>query len=97
MQRPTIIPSEDETAFIARILEHADSQQVGYLTPQSAIDVFNRSGLSRVELRDIWKLSDADSNGKLSQDELAVAIRLMGWMQSGRPFSESLLEKRMYL
>ncbi|EAU89508.1 hypothetical protein CC1G_07734 [Coprinopsis cinerea okayama7 len=93
MQKPTVTPSDEENAFVQQILEHTNSVEAGFLTAQAAVDIFNRSGLSRLELRDIWSLSDADSNGRLSQDELVVAIRLMGWMQSGRPFSESLLEK----
>ncbi|TFK19448.1 hypothetical protein FA15DRAFT_674421 [Coprinopsis marcescibilis] len=93
MQKPTVSPSPDESALIARILDHAQRQNSDFLTAEEAVDIFNRSGLSRLELRDIWKLSDADRNGRLSQDELAVAIRLMGWMQTGRAFSESLLEK----
>jgi epidermal growth factor receptor substrate 15 len=94
MQRPTVTPSDDERALIRRILAQTNSLEAGYLQTEVAIDVLNRSGLSRLELRDVWKLSDADSNGRITQDELAVAIRLMGWMQSGRPFSEALLEKR---
>ncbi|KAH6918053.1 hypothetical protein BKA70DRAFT_1381078 [Coprinopsis sp. MPI-PUGE-AT-0042] len=93
MQRPTVTPSDDEKALIRRILAHTNSLEAGYLETEVAIDVLNRSRLSRLELRDVWKLSDADSNGRITQDELAVAVRLMGWMQSGRPFSEDLLVK----
>lgn len=93
MARPVMTPSDDERALIRRILAHTNSLEAGYLVTDTAIDVFNRSGLSRPQLREVWKLADADANGRIAQDELAVAIRLMGWMQSGQPFSEGLLEK----
>ena len=86
--------TEEENAFADEILRQANCDQTGLLTADSAVEVFNRSGLSRYELRDIWSLADADSNGVLSRDELLVALRVMGWVQSGKTFVESLGDKR---
>ncbi|KAJ2925255.1 hypothetical protein H1R20_g11821, partial [Candolleomyces eurysporus] len=85
--------TEEENAFADEILRQTYCNQTGLLTADAAVEVFNRSGLSRYELRDIWGLADADSNGVLTRDELLVALRVMGWVQSGKSFVESLVDK----
>ncbi|KAF5334601.1 hypothetical protein D9611_011984 [Ephemerocybe angulata] len=88
-----IPPTEEEIAFADQILQHANSHHAGSLTADAAVQVFNRSGLSRYELRDIWSLADADSNGVLAKDELLIALRVMGWVQSGKKFAVGLMDK----
>ena len=93
--RPMAIPAtEEENVFADEILRQTYCNQTGLLTADAAVEVFNRSGLSRYELRDIWGLADGDSNGILTRDELLVALRVMGWVQSGKAFAESLVDKR---
>lgn len=89
----TVPPTNDELAFANAVLESVGNT-TGKLTSDVAVEIFNRSGLSRFELRDIWGLADADSNGVLAKDELLVALRIMGWVQSGEKFSQSLRDRR---
>ena len=95
MVRPMAIPpTAEESAFADEILRRSNCQHTGLLTAEAAVEVFNRSGLSRYELRDIWGLADGDANGVLSKDELIVALRVMGWVQNGKRFTEALVDKR---
>ncbi|KAF6764141.1 hypothetical protein DFP72DRAFT_870864 [Ephemerocybe angulata] len=73
-----IPPTEEEIAFADQILQHANSHHEGSLTADAAVQVFNRI------------LADADSNGVLAKDELLIALRVMGWVQSGKKFAVGL-------
>ena len=84
-------PSEDEMNLANQILLLSDCQQGGVLKSDAAIDIFNRSGLSYLSLRDIWNIADENASGELTIHELAAAIRLMGWVQAGKTLEKSLL------
>ena len=87
-------PTADEIAFADHILLYCNCLDTCKLTADKAVDVFNRSGLSRSELREIWGLADGDENGVLEKHELLIALRVMGWVQSGEKFSKELVNKR---
>mmetsp|Transcript_22227 Transcript_22227/g.44582 ORF Transcript_22227/g.44582 Transcript_22227/m.44582 type:complete len:95 (+) Transcript_22227:1677-1961(+) len=57
----------------------------GKLTGQQAKGMLMKSGLPVEQLRDIWRLSDIDRDGKLDADEFTVAMFLI----------DSLRRKRM--
>ncbi|KAF8889609.1 hypothetical protein BD779DRAFT_1520096, partial [Infundibulicybe gibba] len=76
-----------ELALVQKIFAHAQDA-LGLptrdaLPGQCAIEIFNDCGLSPETLGDIWGIADADNHGFLSPNELAAALRLMGWAQSG--------------
>ncbi|PPQ79333.1 hypothetical protein CVT25_002563 [Psilocybe cyanescens] len=93
MTSPTSSASEEEVQLASQILNMTNCQQTGVLSADAAIDIFRKSGLSFAILRDIWAIADADVSGDLTQEELAVAIRLMGWVQAGEALHDSLLQK----
>ncbi|EKM77366.1 hypothetical protein AGABI1DRAFT_77389 [Agaricus bisporus var. burnettii JB137-S8] len=93
------VPTQGELSVVAAILEYArvnsspssnldDNSQ---LDSQTAVDILQRSGLSNVELSSIWTIADEDQDGNLSERELAIAVRLIGWAQSGKPVNRSFL------
>ncbi|KAJ2919872.1 hypothetical protein MD484_g563, partial [Candolleomyces efflorescens] len=85
-------PTPEELDLVADILLFTNTKESRILPTESAIDVFERSDLSREELREIWRLADKDRNGMLTSRELAVALRLIGWVQVGEPLSAHLIE-----
>ncbi|QWU86932.1 hypothetical protein CA3LBN_001150 [Candidozyma haemuli] len=54
-----------------------DPERKGFIQGDTAIGIFNKSGLSRPDLESIWNLCDAGNRGKLNKDEFAVAMHLV--------------------
>lgn len=53
-------------------------------------EVFQRSGLPDSELSQIWRLSDADGDGRLSRQEFVCAMALLQRRREGSPLPMSL-------
>ncbi|PPQ89620.1 hypothetical protein CVT25_012537 [Psilocybe cyanescens] len=89
------LPSADELSLASRLLETNTGSwnRSDTLSVDTAIGIFKQSGISFKQLREIWSIADRDGSGKLSKEELAVVIRLTGWVQAGKVLDESLLEK----
>ncbi|KIM46718.1 hypothetical protein M413DRAFT_440303 [Hebeloma cylindrosporum] len=85
--------TEEEEQLATQILVIKNCHTTGILNADAAIDIFKRSGLSVEMMRDIWTLSDKNRSGDFSRDELTVALRLMGWVQTGETLHEGLLAK----
>jgi len=49
----------------------------GKLAGPAAVGLFQQSGLSTTDLRNIWNLADVDMDGKLSEAEFAIAMHLI--------------------
>jgi epidermal growth factor receptor substrate 15 len=88
-------PSVKELELATRLLE-TNIWQSDILSIDSAIGIFKQSDITLKQLRDIWTIADKKGSGSLSKNELAVVIRLMGWVQSGEPLREGLLTTGMY-
>ncbi|KXN84397.1 hypothetical protein AN958_12656 [Leucoagaricus sp. SymC.cos] len=93
------MPTQGELSVVAAILEYARSQfgssssldGVPQIDSNNAVEILQRSGLSTEDLANIWSLSDEDGDGNLSERELAIAVRLIGWAQSGKPVNRSFV------
>ena len=83
--------SDEELQLCTRLLETSNWHQTDTLSVDAAIGIFKQSGLTFKQLRDIWTIADKKGSGNLSKHELAVVIRLMGWVQAGEPLDEGLL------
>ena len=83
--------SDEELQLSIRLLETNNWHSTDTLSVDSAIGIFKQSGLTFKQLRDIWTIADKKGSGNLSKHELAVVIRLMGWVQAGEPLHEGLL------
>lgn len=93
------VPTQGELSVVAAILEHARSNSatlssldgVPQINSDTAVDILQRSGLSYEDLANIWSIADEDGDGNLSERELAIAVRLIGWAQSGKPVNRSFV------
>ncbi|KAF9477811.1 hypothetical protein BDN70DRAFT_90513 [Pholiota conissans] len=93
MSSQTFLASDEEVELARQLLKVAECEQAGALHADVAVDIFGRSRLTVEQLRDIWNLADKNGSGDLSIEELAMAIRLMGWAQAGESLHENLLHK----
>ena len=84
--------SPEETRLVELILAK-DGHDT--LSPDSAIEALQSSGLSPDVLATIWDLVDDGQKGFLSKDDLAKAIRVIGWAQRGFPVESQRTIQRM--
>ncbi|TEB20596.1 hypothetical protein FA13DRAFT_204588 [Coprinellus micaceus] len=85
-------PTTEELDLLADILTFTGTEASRILPTEKAIDVFERSDLGRNDLKEIWRLADKDRNGMLTSMELAVGLRLIGWVQAGEELGEHLID-----
>lgn len=87
-------PTEEEIGIATEILASLRlDTDTGVLRGEQAREIFTRSALPPTILRDIWNLSDTNGNGELSKQEISMAVRLIGWVQSGESLRSGLLAK----
>lgn len=67
-----------------------DEHNKEYLDPDTAKAHFAQTGLPQDTLRQIWTLSDVDSNGRLSREEFAIAVLLIQASERGVPLPQSI-------
>jgi len=60
-----------------------DRSKCGFLSGVQARHVLNESRLPKHTLAEIWKLSDLNQNGKLTQDEFVIAMHLVDQVKAG--------------
>ncbi|CAG8437670.1 15518_t:CDS:10 [Acaulospora morrowiae] len=73
---PWAVTPEEKIQY-RTIFKQWDSTGLGYLTGEKAREILSQSGLPQNDLMQIWNLSDPNNNGKLNQDEFAVAMHLI--------------------
>ena len=83
--------SDEELQLSTRLLETNNWQKTDTLSADTAIGIFKQCGLTFKQLKDIWTIADKKGNGNLSKHELAMVVRLMGWVQAGKPLNDGLL------
>lgn len=85
-----------ELALVNQIFAQADTQKIGILTGDVAVNIFGGAKLPPTVLGEIWSLADEENNGWLSKKGVAIAVRLMGWAQKGDKVDASLINKREF-
>ncbi|KAJ3824803.1 hypothetical protein F5880DRAFT_1557241 [Lentinula raphanica] len=102
MITPRFRPTEEELSLADKILFKAhegrqkreDDKAAANLDADSAVKLFLTTQLSPQVLSVIWSEADTGEKGWLSRQELTVALRLIGWAQSGEnALNRELLEK----
>ncbi|ODV92231.1 hypothetical protein CANCADRAFT_30459 [Tortispora caseinolytica NRRL Y-17796] len=91
MPAPAIVLTPAEKSLFAQLFRAADTDGVGVVTGDSARSLFEKSGLSPLQLGEIWQLSDTDNAGFLTQLGFSIACRLIGHVQHGRPIRSELI------
>ncbi|KAI6144058.1 hypothetical protein BKA82DRAFT_33836, partial [Pisolithus tinctorius] len=69
--------SKAEKKSYDQIFRAWDAQGTGFISGQTALEVFGQSGLDRNDLAKIWSLADADNRGKLNLAEFHVAMGII--------------------
>eukprot|EP00124_Ichthyophonus_hoferi_P002940 Ihof_evm6s225 gene=Ihof_evmTU6s225 len=67
-----------------------DVRRIGFINGAQAKRVFSESNLPQQILAHIWKLSDMDQDGNLSQSEFVIAMHLMAAARKGVTLPQSL-------
>eukprot|EP00612_Vaucheria_litorea_P001929 CAMPEP_0171456600 /NCGR_PEP_ID=MMETSP0945-20130129/3019_1 /TAXON_ID=109269 /ORGANISM="Vaucheria litorea, Strain CCMP2940" /LENGTH=574 /DNA_ID=CAMNT_0011982051 /DNA_START=368 /DNA_END=2092 /DNA_ORIENTATION=- len=73
---PYYISSEDQERFES-LFPSYDPDRDGFITGNEAVPLFNKSGLSRSVLKEIWDIADADRDSRLSLTEFISAMHLI--------------------
>ncbi|KAH7100101.1 hypothetical protein BKA62DRAFT_264382 [Auriculariales sp. MPI-PUGE-AT-0066] len=84
-------PTRSELALANSIFLRADAAERDIISSDTAFAVFTRSRLPPRELGEIWAIVIRDNTGYVTRREVALALRLIGWAQSGKHLHQSLL------
>ncbi|KAF9193250.1 hypothetical protein BGZ50_007648 [Haplosporangium sp. Z 11] len=68
-----------------------DKDNNGFITGAEAVPFFDKSGLSRQILGQIWLLADPENKGVLGQQGFSVALKLIAHAQTGKTPSVALI------
>ncbi|XP_076658401.1 epidermal growth factor receptor pathway substrate 15 isoform X2 [Halictus rubicundus] len=71
------VVSTEEQIAAGKLFLQADLDMDGYVSGSEIKDVFLQSGLPQTDLAVIWSLCDICQNGKLNQEQFALAIWLI--------------------
>ncbi|KAL6308638.1 hypothetical protein BKA93DRAFT_822360 [Sparassis latifolia] len=82
--------SKAEKKSYDQIFRAWDAQGTGFISGQTALEVFGQSGLDKNDLAKIWALADADNRGKLNLAEFHVAMGLIYRKLNGNNIPEEL-------
>ncbi|KAJ7499247.1 hypothetical protein FB451DRAFT_31719 [Mycena latifolia] len=90
---PNFTPSAAESALVAQLFARGEPHKLGILTGDVALTLFSKTKLSDEVLSEIWTIADKDEHGWLTPRQTAVAVRLIGWAQTGAKPTPELLGK----
>lgn len=90
--------TDEEQTLVSRIFALAGDQVLGVITGDATVEVFAETvDLPPAVLGTIWNIADEANNGSLSERGLAIAVRLIGWAQSGEDVTSALVNIRAFL
>ncbi|THG95777.1 hypothetical protein EW026_g5934 [Hermanssonia centrifuga] len=95
-QRGTAAPrvpwalSKAEKKSYDQIFRAWDARGEGFISGQTALEVFGQSGIDKNDLAKIWALADADNRGKLNLAEFHVAMGLIYRRLNGNDVPDEL-------
>ncbi|KAK9245613.1 hypothetical protein V1506DRAFT_537832 [Lipomyces tetrasporus] len=87
---PRLTLTPEERTIYGQLFKSLDSESLGVVTGEVARTLFERSGLSPLVLGRIWQIADDQNNGFLNQTGFAIALRLIGYVQSGQRLAPEL-------
>ncbi|CAL1703992.1 unnamed protein product [Somion occarium] len=79
-----------EKARSDRFFDMLDPWKHGYIEGEAAVPFMSKSKLPTEVLGKIWDLADADTDGRLSKDDFAVAMHLIRAKLAGKEIPDSL-------
>ncbi|GLB42066.1 putative eps15 homology domain containing protein [Lyophyllum shimeji] len=88
------VPSEEELELVAQIYDRAGVSRGGVVDGETGAGVFRAcTDLPPIVLSQVWDIADKEKVGYLSETGVAVALRLIGWAQSGEEPCAGLVNK----
>ncbi|KAH7911883.1 hypothetical protein BJ138DRAFT_1062162 [Hygrophoropsis aurantiaca] len=82
--------SKAEKKNYDQIFRAWDAQGSGFISGQTALEVFGQSGLDKNDLARVWTLADSDNRGKLNLAEFHVAMGLIYRKLNGNDIPDEL-------
>ncbi|TIB83245.1 hypothetical protein E3Q06_02990 [Wallemia mellicola] len=92
MSFPNLSLSPSERHAFAHFYKLAEKGN-GIVSGESAVAFFSYSGLTPLQLGQIWQISDTNNNGFLDQQGFSVALRLIAHLQANETLTEDLINK----
>ncbi|KAI8994918.1 hypothetical protein BDB01DRAFT_714837 [Pilobolus umbonatus] len=86
---PWAVTVEEKKQY-KKIFKAWDAENKGFLTGETAKEIFSQSGLPQNILMQIWHLADPDNQGKLNIDGFSVAMHLIYRKLNGYNVPEKL-------
>ncbi|KAK7203430.1 hypothetical protein BZA70DRAFT_79921 [Myxozyma melibiosi] len=90
---PRLSLTAEERSMYGQLFKSLDTESIGVVTGEVARSLFERSGLSPMVLGRIWQIADDQNNGFLNQTGFAIAMRLIGYVQSGQHLAPELVSR----
>ncbi|KAG6831412.1 hypothetical protein H0H87_005233 [Tephrocybe sp. NHM501043] len=90
----TFSPTEGELGLVAQIYVKAGCSRPGFIEKDTVVDIVTSSvNLPPNVFSTIWGLVDEKKSEYLSETGVAIALRLIGWAQSGEEVNDGLLNR----
>ncbi|GAW22019.1 hypothetical protein ANO14919_115530 [Xylariales sp. No.14919] len=91
---PNLNLSPEEKRVYGLLFRQADTENVGVVTGEVAVQFFEKTRLDSRVLGEIWQIADRENRGFLEATGFGVALRLIGHAQAGRePTAELALQQ----
>ncbi|KAI1428767.1 hypothetical protein F5Y12DRAFT_630750 [Xylaria sp. FL1777] len=91
---PNLNLSPEEKRVYGLLFHKADTESVGVVTGEVAVQFFEKTRLDSRILGEVWQIADRENRGFLEAAGFGVALRLIGHAQAGRePTSELALQQ----
>ncbi|TGJ80152.1 hypothetical protein E0Z10_g8619 [Xylaria hypoxylon] len=91
---PNLNLSPEEKRVYGLLFRQADTESVGVVTGEIAVQFFEKTRLDSRVLGEIWQIADRENRGFLEATGFGVALRLIGHAQAGRePTPELALQQ----
>ncbi|KAI0407062.1 hypothetical protein F4802DRAFT_555492 [Xylaria palmicola] len=91
---PNLNLSPEEKRVYGLLFRQADTESVGVVTGEVAVQFFEKTRLDSRILGEIWQIADRENRGFLEATGFGVALRLIGHAQAGRePTAELALQQ----
>ncbi|KAK4987604.1 hypothetical protein LTR66_007559 [Elasticomyces elasticus] len=84
-QTPAILNlSPDEKRVFGQLFQQADTDRLGVVTGEAAVQFFEKTRVAPAVLGEIWQIADTENRGLLTKPGFCVVLRLIGHYQAGR-------------
>lgn len=85
--------SVQEKQYFSTLFSQADTDNLGVVTGETAVNFFEKTRVAPNVLGEIWQIADSENRGLLTKPGFCVALRLIGHYQAGRDLTPDLAFK----